>query len=203
MSKRARTTMLKKLTTNQRLADKMALNISIIQEYQENKENHHALKVISFVESKYTETKLFNKDFFDFLDELESGKLDKMLTQDFTNGDALSYYENLMKKGLQDNFQIVSILIQNELPLHQGIKKYCTGFQQVDDVVVIEFGNHKVTLLQYDTKIRLHSIHHKQKHRTKLFENYSFESADEAFTYFNNIDEYSEFNADVLEMVRF
>lgn len=202
MTKRARTIIPKNLNTNQRLADKLALNISIIQEYQENKENYHALKVISLVESKYTETKLFNKDFFYFLDELESGKLNQMLTQDITNGDALSYHENLMNKGLQDNFQIVSILIQNELPLYQGIKKYCTGFQQVDDVIVIEFGDHKVTLLQYDKKIRLHSIYHKQKHRTKLFENYSFENADEAFIYFNNIDEYAEFNADVLEMIR-
>jgi hypothetical protein len=67
----------------------------------------------------------------------------------------------------------------------------------------MEFGIHKVTLLKYEDKFRLLHIHNKDKKRTTTFKNYFFKSSEEIFTYMNNIDEYAEFNADVLEMIRF
>lgn len=179
-------------------------NIKIINEHQLNKDNTKALIAIAMIESVYESKKIFDDRIFQTLRLLESGEIDHLLNE-AANDEHCS--RRLVVK-FDDNdihniIQIIVILIQMELPINKGLSRQCTNVKWSDDVVVMEFGIHKVTLLKYEDKFRLLHIHNKDKKKTTTFQNYFFKSSEEIFTYMNNIDEYAEFNADVLEMIRF
>lgn len=179
-------------------------NINILNDHQINKDNNKALMAIALFESVYTSKKLFDQPVFDFLHLLDNRNIDHIINKVANNQ---TYRQNLKDVlGIDvthETIQIIALLIQTELPLNKGISRQCTDVKYSDDVVVIEFGVHKVTLLKYEEKFRLLHIYNKDKKRTTRFKNYFFDSSEEIFTYMNNIDEYSEFTADVLEMIKF
>lgn len=179
-------------------------NIKVINEHQLNKDNTKALIAIAIIESVYDSKKIFDNRVFQILRLLESREIDHMLNEAANDE---KYSRQLVVK-FDDNdihniMQIIAVLIQMGLQINKGISSQCTDVKCSDDVVVMEFGIHKVTLLKYEDKFRLLHIHNKDKKRTTAFKNYFFKSSEEIFTYMNNIDEYAEFNADVLEMIRF
>lgn len=177
--------------------------INIINDYKKNHTSQCALKTISIIESVYGSKKLFDDNFFEFLNSLETRKVEYWLRRGVNNVREVYLIRRLLGKDIEMNLKILAILIESQIYSYPNIVNQNTKYQKVDDVLVLEFGDHKITMLIYKNKLRLHSIHHKYKNRTKLFSNYSFKDADEAFNYFNNIDEYSEFNSDVLEMIHF
>lgn len=179
-------------------------NIKIINEHQLNKDNTKALIAIAMIESVYESKKIFDNRVFQILRLLESREIDHIFDEAANDE---KYSRRLVVK-FDDNdihniMQIIAVLIQMELPINKGMSRQCTDIKCSDDVVVMEFGIHKVTLLKYEDKFRLLHIHNKDKKKTTTFQNYFFKSSEEIFTYMNNIDEYAEFNADVLEMIRF
>lgn len=177
--------------------------IAIINDYKKRHASECALKTISLIESVYGSKKLFDDSFFEFLNSFETHQVKYWLKQGVKDVRDLYRLRLLLGRDIEMNLKVASILIECQMNTYPNIANQNTNYQKVDDVLVLEFGDHKVTMLIYENKLRLHSIHNKYKNRTKLFSNYSFKDADEAFNYFNNIDEYSEFNADVLEMIHF
>jgi len=177
--------------------------MDIVREYHYKYQNKYALRTVALIESVYGSQKLFDLNFFEFLDLLEKGKLNYWLSRGVSDSRESNVYLNSFSKNFEVNVKIAAILIESNFINYCNIFNQNTKHQQVDDVLVLEFGNHKITMIVYENKLRLHSIHNKHKNRTKLFSNYSFKTSDEALHYFNNIEEYSEFNTEVLEMINF
>lgn len=134
MSKR-----LKNYALTRKLIDNVNNNLSAIHQHQLRKGNTKALKIIAIVGSVYDEHKVFDQEFFKFLECLDSGKLNFAITQDIKNQ---SEYESFEKEHFQ-------------------------GVTSIDDVVRIEFKQHKLTLLQYEDRFRLLNIHNKQNKKTR------------------------------------
>ena len=179
-------------------------NINILNDHQINKDNNKALLAIAMFESVYTSKKIFDEPIFEFLQLLDKRKIDHIISE-IAESDI--YRENpkdvLGVDVTNETIQIIALMIQAELPINKGLARQCTDVKYSDDVVVVELGIYKVTLLKYETKFRLLYVYNKDKKRTTSFNNYFFDSAEDIFTYMNNIDEYSEFTADVLEMIKY
>lgn len=185
-----------------KLMDRLSNHLSIINDHQNHKDNNKALKVIAIIEDAYENQKIFDKEFFDFLDLLDSGQLNTIITREIKNSDDYESFANLYFKGVYEAIQLTAILIRNQLPLHNGLSLKCTNVYKSHDVVVIEMGQYKITLLRYENKFRLLHLHNRYTKRTTLFKNSFFETSDEMYTYMNNIEEYAEFNGDVLDMIK-
>lgn len=99
-------------------------------------------------------------------------------------------------------FQILRLLESGEI---DHILNEAANDEHYSRRLVVKFDDNDIhttmqiiaVLIQMDLPIN------KDKKRTTTFKNYFFKSSEEIFTYMNNIDEYAEFNADVLEMIRF
>lgn len=188
----------------QKLMEKWCENINILNDHLLNNDNNKALIAIAIFESVYESKRLFDKRVFDLLNLLDGGGIDHIINEAANDKNSCKRLGNLFNDALIDEtIQIIALLIQIELPTNKGLSRQCTNVKYSDDVVVIECGIHKVTLLKYEEKFRLLHIYNKDKKRTTCFKNYFFETSEEIFTYMNNIDEYSEFTTDVLEMIKF
>jgi hypothetical protein len=187
-----------------KMMEKWYENINIVNDHLMNNDNNKALLAIAIFESVYESKRLFNKTVFDLLKLLDGGEIDHIINDAVNNKTSCQNLGNILNdKLIDETIQIIALLIQIELPTNKGLARQCTGVKYSDDVVVIECGIHKVTLLKYEDKFRLLHIYNKDKKRTTCFKNYFFDTSEEIFTYMNNIDEYSEFTTDVLEMIKF
>lgn len=187
-----------------KMMEKWYENINIVNDHLMSNDNNKALLAIAIFESVYESKRLFNKSVFDLLNLLDSGGIDHIINEAANEKTSCRNLGNVLNdKLIDESIQIIALLIQIELPTNKGMARQCTDVKYSDDVVVIECGIHKVTLLKYEDKFRLLHIHNKEKKRTTCFKNYFFDTSEEIFTYMNNIDEYSEFTTDVLEMIKF
>jgi hypothetical protein len=187
-----------------KMMEKWYENINIVNDHLMNDDNNKALLAIAIFESVYESKRLFNKSVFDLLNLLDSGGINQIINEAANEKTSCQNLGNILNdKLIDESIQIIALLIQIELPTNKGLARQCTGVKYSDDVVVLEFGIHKVTLLKYEDKFRLLHIYNKDKKRTTCFKNYFFDTSEEIFTYMNNIDEYSEFTTDVLEMIKF
>lgn len=193
----------KNYALTRKLIDNVNNNLSIIHQHQLRKDNTKALKAIAIIGSVYDSHKIFDQEFFKFLECLDAGKLNFVITQDIKNQSEYESFENLNFKGVFNTIQMTSFLMSSILPEHKGLSKLCTDVTLVDDVVRIEFKQHKLTLLQYEDRFRLLNLYNKQNKKTTWFKESFFDTEDEMFTYLNNIEEYAEYNGDVLEMIKY
>jgi hypothetical protein len=186
-----------------KLIDSINNNFSIIHQHQLRKDNTKALKTIAIIASVYGTHKIFDRSFFDFLEILDSGKLNFIITQDIRNELEYKSFEKEHFQGTYSTIKTIAFMMSSILPEHKMLSKLCTGVTSVDDVVRIEFKQHKLTLLKYENKFRLLNLHNKQNKKTTWFKESFFDTEDEMFTYLNNIEEYAEYNGDVLEMIKY
>lgn len=198
MSKRARK--IKDCGVFKKMMEKWYENINIINDHLMSNDNNKALLAIAIFESVYESKRLFNKPIFDLLKLLDGGEIDHIINEAANEKTSCQNLGNILN---DESVQIIALLIQIELPINKGLAKQCTGVKYADDVVVVECGIHKVTLLKYEDKFRLLHIYNKDKKRTTCFKNYFFDTSEEIFNYMNNINEYSEFTTDVLDMIKF
>lgn len=185
------------------MIDSLNSNLNILNSLKLNKKNTKALKIIAIISSIYDSNKVFDSKTFDLLDLFDSGQLDKIITKDVVSSYDYDSFEKLHFKGVYIAIQVITFLISSILPEHKGLSKLCIGVTWVDDVVRIEFKQHKLTLLQYEDRFRLLNLYNKQNKKTTWFKESFFDNEDEMYTYLNNIEEYAEYSGDVLEMIKY
>lgn len=194
---------MKNYKLNRKMIDSLNSNLNILNSLKLNKKNTKALKIIAIISSIYDSNKVFDSKTFDLLDLFDSGQLDKIITKDVVSSYDYDSFEKLHFKGVYIAIQVITFLISSILPEHKGLSKLCIGVTWVDDVVRIEFKQHKLTLLQYEDRFRLLNLYNKQNKKTTWFKESFFDNEDEMYTYLNNIEEYAEYSGDVLEMIKY
>lgn len=202
MSKRSRK--IKDYAVFKKMMETWYENINIVNDHLMKNNNNKALLALAIFESVYKYKRLFNKRVFDLLNLLDSEDVKHIITEAVNESTSCKNLGTLLNDSfIDETIQIIALLIQIELPINKGMARQCSNVKYSDDIVVVELGIHKVTLLKYEENFRLLSVYNKDKKRTNCFKNYFFDTYEEIVNYMNNIDEYAEFTDDVLEMIKF